>query len=631
MKKRRESILCIFNGDEGSSAMSEALGRHPQIYSPEWGREPVDRRFWPKGKYALKPLLRAIRFLLRMSTTDTSFNVGRKNAISQNKYSKMVGDAGATYLKARVCTTTRSDPKLWRECLREAFDDLMCGDPEDTLDHLILPIRYGFDRVCSKFVHRHKEIYQQVAQFSGTSDVESKHLVAHMSPEEAEQMEQEQQMYVDNFIDLMQIAQESCPGQKHKTKIHIFDYDKAKQVGMEESMRNLVEDIGFPLDPQDVDFGSFSERKPGNYCETILDKQSHQAIMKQQSVYQSWLQDTCARAPTSPWCGGRNKQVSLTSLPGKNLELQGKRQKSMLCIFNGDEGSTAMTEALALHPQVYSPDFGGREPVDRCFWNPDEFGLKPLLRFLLRLPSDDTSFSLSVKNPISLKKYAKMTGGAKAIYIKARVCQTSRSDPEEWRACLREALDNLMCGDPGDILDHLILPIRYGFDRVCSKFVHRHKEIYREVAQFSGTSDVESKHLVAHMSPGEAKVMEKDQERYIINFIDLVRLARESCPDQQHRTQIHIFDYDSAKKVGMEEALRSLIENLGLHHDPQDVDLGRFGERKPGNYCETLLDEKSHDAIMKQQSVYNSWLKGTCKDAPGSPWCVEGKSTQLLA
>ena len=300
--------------------------------------------------------------------------------------------------------------------------------------------------------------------------------------------------------------------------------------------------------------------------------------------------------------------------------------KRVLLLYEGDEGSTAITAGLSSLPGVFNPatgglDYGGLEPFDKhALRRPGHANITltdqlAMLRFGLmlpdaphavRVPTHAHSNSTETK-VVHADDYARAAAGSRAIVAEVRHPPVKEATPDE--------AARLFCGMG---VDHIILTLRLSFDMQCALYVHRNETLYSRLSQFARhdespqpADDIEMGNEQHSIDQLGVDAMVRSHLRIVKANLHLLQALVEGCAPTG--TSVHVAVFETSVGIGMENAVARLAHATGLLSAPSasSVHLGKFAGRTPTPYCRTpfLFDAATRQRLrragdMAAQGVY---------------------------
>ena len=302
--------------------------------------------------------------------------------------------------------------------------------------------------------------------------------------------------------------------------------------------------------------------------------------------------------------------------------------KRVLLLYRGDEGSTAITAGLSSLPGVFNPatgglDYGGLEPFDKhALRRPGHANITltdqlAMLRFGLmlpdaphavRVPTHAHSNSTETK-VVHADDYAWAAAGSRAIVAEVR-------HPLVFKEATPDEAARLFCGMG---VDHIILTLRFSFDRQCAVYVNRNETLYSRLSQFAPRHD-ESPQPADDIEMGNEQhsidqlgvdAMVRSHLRIVKANLHLLQALVEGCAHTG--TSVHVAVFETSVGIGMENAVARLAHATGLLSAPSasSVHLGEFAGRTPTPYCRApfLFDAATRQRLrragdMAAQGVY---------------------------
>ena len=300
--------------------------------------------------------------------------------------------------------------------------------------------------------------------------------------------------------------------------------------------------------------------------------------------------------------------------------------KRVLLLYEGDEGSTAITAGLSSLPGVFNPatgglDYGGLEPFDKhALRRPGHTNITltdqlAMLRFGLmlpdaphavRVPTHAHSNSTETK-VVHADDYARAAAGSRAIVAEVRHPPVKEATPDE--------AARLFCGMG---VDHIILTLRFSFDMQCALYVHRNKTLYSRLSQFARhdespqpADDIEMGNEQHSIDQLGVDAMVRSHLRIVKANLHLLQALVEGCAHTG--TSVHVAVFETSVGIGMENAVARLAHATGLLSAPSasSVHLGKFAGRTPTPYCRApfLFDAATRQRLhragdMAAQGVY---------------------------
>ena len=300
--------------------------------------------------------------------------------------------------------------------------------------------------------------------------------------------------------------------------------------------------------------------------------------------------------------------------------------KRVLLLYEGDEGSTAITAGLSSLPGVFNPatgglDYGGLEPFDKhALRRPGHTNITltdqlAMLRFGLmlpdaphavRVPTHAHSNSTETK-VVHADDYARAAAGSRAIVAEVRHPPVKEATPDE--------AARLFCGMG---VDHIILTLRFSFDRQCALYVNRNETLYSRLSQFARhdespqpADDIEMGNEQHSIDQLGVDAMVRSHLRIVKANLHLLQALVEGCAHTG--TSVHVAVFETSVGIGMENAVARLAHATGLLSAPSasSVHLGKFAGRTPTPYCRApfLFDAATRQRLhragdMAAQGVY---------------------------
>ena len=309
--------------------------------------------------------------------------------------------------------------------------------------------------------------------------------------------------------------------------------------------------------------------------------------------------------------------------------------KRVLLLYEGDEGSTAITAGLSSLPGVFNPatgglDYGGLEPFDKhALRRPGHAHITltdqlAVLRFGLMLPDAPHAVRVPARNQsvfqdnvavdqrgnkvVQADDYARAAAGSRAIVAEVR-------HPLTFKEATPDEAARLFCGMG---VDHIILTLRLSFDMQCALYVHRNETLYSRLSQFARhdespqpADDIEMGNEQHSIDQLGVDAMVRSHLRIVKANLHLLQALVEGCAHTG--TSVHVAVFETSVGIGMENAVARLAHATGLLSAPSasSVHLGKFAGRTPTPYCRTplLFDAATRQRLrragdMAAQGVY---------------------------
>ena len=304
--------------------------------------------------------------------------------------------------------------------------------------------------------------------------------------------------------------------------------------------------------------------------------------------------------------------------------------KRVLLLYEGDEGSTAITAGLSSLPGVFNPatgglDYGGLEPFDKhALRRPGHEHITltdqlAMLRFGLMLPDaphavrvparfHSNSTARTETKVVHADDYARAAAGSRAIVAEVR-------HPLTFKEATPDEAARLFCGMG---VDHIILTLRLSFDMQCALYVHRNETLYSRLSQFARhdespqpADDIEMGNEQHSIDQLGVDAMVRSHLSHVKTKLHLLQALVEGCAPTG--TSVHVAVFETSVGIGMENAVARLAHATGLLSAPSasSVHLGKLAGRTPTPYCRAplLFDAATRQRLhragdMAAQGVY---------------------------
>ena len=305
--------------------------------------------------------------------------------------------------------------------------------------------------------------------------------------------------------------------------------------------------------------------------------------------------------------------------------------KRVLLLYRGDEGSTAITAGLSSLPGVFNPatgglDYGGLglEPFDKhALRRPGHEHITltdqlAVLRFGLMLPDAPHAVRVPARfhsnvdqrgnKVVHADDYARAAAGSRAIVAEVR-------HPLTFKEATPDEVARLFCGMG---VDHIILTLRFSFDRQCALYVNRNETLYSRLSQFARhderqqfVDDIEMGNEQHSIDQLGVDAMVRSHLRIVKANLHLLQALVEGCAHTG--TSVHVAVFETSVGIGMENAVARLAHATGLLSAPSasSVHLGKLAGRTPTPYCRAplLFDAATRQRLhragdMAAQGVY---------------------------
>ena len=303
--------------------------------------------------------------------------------------------------------------------------------------------------------------------------------------------------------------------------------------------------------------------------------------------------------------------------------------KRVLLLYRGDEGSTAITAGLSSLPGVFNPatgglDYGGLEPFDKhALRRPGHANITltdqlAMLRFGLMLPDAPHAVRVPARfhsnvdqrgnKVVHADDYARAAAGSRAIVAEVR-------HPLVFKEATPDEAARLFCGMG---VDHIILTLRFSFDRQCALYVNRNETLYSRLSQFARhderqqfVDDIEMGNEQHSIDQLGVDAMVRSHLSHVKTKLHLLQALVEGCAPTG--TSVHVAVFETSVGIGMENAVARLAHATGLLSAPSasSVHLGKLAGRTPTPYCRAplLFDAATRQRLrragdMAAQGVY---------------------------